>query len=326
MSHFTVLVIGGDPDALLAPYDETLGVEPYWKPLVDRADQHWYYAHLVKEGKLPMDATLEELLAALNEAFPEDTEEEALRVENGVLEQRSTYNPNSKWDWYQIGGRWRGMFLLKEPIPMLGEFTPVVGKPGVGDNEPHHEADQALKVQIDWDGMRAAARQEGEETWQGLEAALRNAGLTLADEPGTFEAFRDKRLPPDIAGRALSDLSEEEQDRQAAAMREIRATWQALPFNAALADAGIYFFLVDPVEEFCLAEDDPREAYLARCELDAGVPFALVTPDGEWHEKGRMGWFGVGEEQPEAVWAKKVREVIDAQPDDMLFTMVDCHI
>lgn len=26
----------------------------------------------------------------------------------------STYNPKSKWDWYQIGGRWAGLLLLKE--------------------------------------------------------------------------------------------------------------------------------------------------------------------------------------------------------------------
>lgn len=22
------------------------------------------------------------------------------------------------------------------------------------------------------------------------------------------------------------------------------------------------------------------------------VPFAIVTPDGEWHERGNMGWWG----------------------------------
>lgn len=25
-------------------------------------------------------------------------------------------NPNSKWDWYQIGGRWRGFFPVKKNI------------------------------------------------------------------------------------------------------------------------------------------------------------------------------------------------------------------
>ena len=28
--------------------------------------------------------------------------------------RHSTYNPNSKWDWYSIGGRWNGMLKLKD--------------------------------------------------------------------------------------------------------------------------------------------------------------------------------------------------------------------
>ena len=28
--------------------------------------------------------------------------------------QMITYNPNSKWDWYSIGGRWSGFLPLKE--------------------------------------------------------------------------------------------------------------------------------------------------------------------------------------------------------------------
>ena len=31
--------------------------------------------------------------------------------DNGEL--YSTYNPNSKWDWYQVGGRWSGMLKTK---------------------------------------------------------------------------------------------------------------------------------------------------------------------------------------------------------------------
>lgn len=34
-----------------------------------------------------------------------------LMMNNGNL--LSTYNPNSKWDWYSIGGRWRNVLLTK---------------------------------------------------------------------------------------------------------------------------------------------------------------------------------------------------------------------
>jgi hypothetical protein len=36
--------------------------------------------------------------------------DEGLEVELG---DKTTYNPNSKWDWYAIGGRWANRFLLR---------------------------------------------------------------------------------------------------------------------------------------------------------------------------------------------------------------------
>lgn len=35
-----------------------------------------------------------------------------LMIKNG--NHLTTYNPNSKWDWYSIGGRWRNLLLTKQ--------------------------------------------------------------------------------------------------------------------------------------------------------------------------------------------------------------------
>jgi len=61
----------------------------------------------------------------------------------------STYNPNSKWDWYVMGGRWRGMLKLKE-----GKVG-VLGEAGVFKNESMIKGgvDQAKFGDIDWDFM-----------------------------------------------------------------------------------------------------------------------------------------------------------------------------
>lgn len=40
----------------------------------------------------------------------EGYEEDDLDEDGNLL---STCNPNSKWDWYEVGGRWHGMLLLK---------------------------------------------------------------------------------------------------------------------------------------------------------------------------------------------------------------------
>jgi hypothetical protein len=55
-------------------------------------------------------------------------------------------------------------------------------------------------------------------------------------------------------------------------------------------------------------------------------PFAILTPDGEWHEKGEMGWFGmVKDEKKVAEWTNTVKEIYGKYPDAILIA-VDVHI
>lgn len=57
--------------------------------------------------------------------------------------------------------------------------------------------------------------------------------------------------------------------------------------------------------------------------------YAVVTPDGVWHAPGRMGWWGISSETEEearvwsATWAKRW---LDDQDQDLIMTIVDCHI
>lgn len=56
--------------------------------------------------------------------------------------------------------------------------------------------------------------------------------------------------------------------------------------------------------------------------------FALVTPDGEWHEQGEMGWFGCSTETPEEAreWDEQYISFIENADPEYYFVMVDCHI
>lgn len=62
-------------------------------------------------------------------------------------------------------------------------------------------------------------------------------------------------------------------------------------------------------------------------ELDPSVEFfALCTPDGEWYERGRMGWFAmVAEEKSEKEWQAIRSEALSAYPEHLIVG-VDCHI
>ena len=69
-----------------------------------------------------------------------------------------------------------------------------------------------------------------------------------------------------------------------------------------------------------------KEAYAAESASDA--PWAFITPDGVWHEKGEMGWFAFSDATKDSrksfldEW--KVA-ITTAKPDDWV-VLVDCHI
>ena len=147
MSHFTVLVIGENPEEQLAPYQENnMGTcpEKYLK-FIDTEDEsrnEWetkttdavkidgkYYftwdERFRVEGtfgtgpdthKVPDDLTIEKVpLKTLYSTF-----EEFMNKWHGYIgrdKKTNKYgywnNPNTKWDWYVLGGRWDGFFKLK---------------------------------------------------------------------------------------------------------------------------------------------------------------------------------------------------------------------
>lgn len=60
--------------------------------------------------------------------------------------------------------------------------------------------------------------------------------------------------------------------------------------------------------------------------IDQISTFAVVK-DGEWYERGEMGWWGcVSNEMDENEWGNKVRELLEGLPDETLISIVDCHI
>ena len=67
------------------------------------------------------------------------------------------------------------------------------------------------------------------------------------------------------------------------------------------------------------------EDYLIQYHTDA--PYAYVTPDGEWHAPGTVGYFGLSDETPES-YKKYVKEWISyvKEHPDKYVSFVDCHI
>ena len=105
MSHFTVAVIHDEKksiDEILAPYDENLKVPRHVR--FTRAEAIDYAKRNFKNRCEGMSD--DEAWKFMAENFRKD-----MIDDEGNL--YSTRNPNAKWDWYCVGGRWGGSLRLK---------------------------------------------------------------------------------------------------------------------------------------------------------------------------------------------------------------------
>lgn len=228
MSHFVVGVFtereGADFENLLAPYSENLRVEPYVD--MTKSELILFGKENAKSGDPLM--TDEEAYKSALEYFGSDS------IDPDTGDLTTTYNPSSKWDWYEIGGRWSSMLLGKDGN--LYDYLP---------------ADQ-----IDFEAMRA--------------------------------------------------------DRLASLQ----------PYKEFIDGDHIY------KKEYLLGKYPDEQTYIKK--MTEFSTFAVVTPDGEWHEKGEMGWFGCSSET-----ADEDNEWCDGYYDAFIkpaiengweLTIVDCHI
>lgn len=278
MSHFSVLVIGDGVEKKLAPYNENIEVEPYERECkcglykaehqaceqardelgFDNFDDFWAKARK-RDGGKELERKYHERAEVLLEANPDKEKPNPEYEECGGTGTRTTdYNPKSKWDWHEIGGRWRGMLLLK---PGCKGY---LGRPGIFDNEPERPegVDQARFGDIDWE------RIQNDDT------------------------------------RKL----------------ELEREWDEL-INPPKDKPSFY------KPEYYLERFGTKENFVKRLMLFA--TYAVVTPDGEWHEAGKMGWWGMSSDTAEdkEAWDLGYRDKFlkDLSPDTLI-TVVDCHI
>ena len=213
MSHFIGLCFGVCWESNLDYYDESRDVEPYVKytkqEAIEREKQiqERNYEYAIKA--IEEDSITPERLTQLNQiiakgmcisdaeawegakqwGYPIDEDENLL----------SSYNPDSKWDWYSVGGRWDGFLVLKE----RDEEGDII------------ETNEALVGEVDWEYML------------------------------------EHKFPP----------------------------------------------------------------------------FCYVDEDGEWVEKGEMGWWGVTfDEKPEDTWLNQFKDYLSEVDSDCLVTVIDFHI
>src|SRR5687768_5462716 len=104
MSHFTVLVIGPNWEEQLIPYKESgFGSDdpPELTKYLEFVDTSQDYREEYEHDPRGC-STLAEYMKKLYNCQP-----------NKDGKYGYWQNPNKKWDWYDLGGRWAGYFKLK---------------------------------------------------------------------------------------------------------------------------------------------------------------------------------------------------------------------
>jgi hypothetical protein len=168
MSHFTVMVIGDCVDDILEPYDENKKVKPHIDQTKDEIHKDFMkcqgriYAENKPKDDLDDFEKLTLSIDNVNSKWLDKWNGRKLDKNGNTL---STYNQDSKWDWYQVGGRWSGSLILKpDRIGDLGERSWTNRDVEV----PSGRVDVAIKGDIDWDAMNGEARKDAEKSWDDL--------------------------------------------------------------------------------------------------------------------------------------------------------------
>lgn len=207
-------------------------------------------------------------------------------------------NENYKWDWWQVGGRWSGFLKAKPGATLTG-----TGRPGVMGShfaKGEDRVDQAMKKDIDWDGMRNEAGDRAAARWDKAAAATLPEGAT---EPLTWESWESVRA------------------RHEGKADEARRVYHSQPAIEAINKAFGDEFFLQP-DEFLT----DRATYIQHARDRATVLYAVVM-DGKWYAKGEMGWFGMStDDVTQDEWNRKVNEMIDGLPETVMITVCDCHI
>lgn len=262
MSHFSVAVFTDENttvEDLLEPYWENLIVDKYIcmtkEELIDSGRSHIRrYMRVFKEYMKDKKAFRRKYKKDLKylrfvKKIPSmkkwnkekiykfiisDCRKEDISEDGGLY---SDLNPNARWDWFSIGGRWENMLILKSDNPRK-----IV------------RGDSGLIKEIDWERMRRIK-------W-------------LKAEP--YQEFM-KNLYWD------------------------KEFYQKLYPN--------------------------EETYIN--EVTKFSTYAVVTPDGEWHDSGKMGWWGISEatdEERVEFENNYEEEFLKNLNPEWRLTIVDCHI
>ena len=309
MSHFTVMIIGDSPEEQLAPFNEHIEMDEYEKEPVSEIDKQRFIKCYTKaqegrsygvqsESKAEANAKLS--FDDLYDEFKHDWNTGSWKKnKDGIFVEVSTYNPKSKWDWYQLGGRWSRMLKLKKDAKGIN------GSPSFSTKEQIPKegyADSALLKDIDFEGMIKEAEKEARKRY--------NKVLNLCEgEIPTVEVLWDELFDEEGKHKDLDNKRDFYFDQPSIKYFNEKCAGKKVRYN---------------LEEFQIS----KKEYItdaAKTALSISV-FSLLK-NGTWYEKGKIGWFAsVSDAKKTSDWSDEIIQHLKEVDGNTLISIYDCHI
>ena len=342
MSHFTVLIVGENAEEQLKPFQENnMGDCPieyltfndnqeenekdyaektrtFWQAPDGERYSTWDDRFKVKnESGIGTKNVKPDDYVQIEVPFKEIYPTFEAYMENYCEQKRDSKtnrygyweNPNAKWDWYQIGGRWAGMFTLKEGATGKRGDPSWMQRMG-GKPYPEGKVDIARKGDIDFEAMRQEKMEKAALEYDRL--------ITLLGIEVPTLKYKWKEI---LDAEEFSHLDIKQKRDMYHSQPELKAL-NSFSTDSKLSKEDQSFIAWLEFEDYCCT----REEFIKRAGDASIATFALIK-DGVWYEKGSMGWWGmVSDEKNPTEWQTEFGKLLDSIPEETLLTVVDCHI
>lgn len=274
-------------------------------------------------------------------------------------------NPNRKWDWYQLGGRWRGYFKLKTAISLIGDIPNDLGFSGHEINEffKHYKFNEEKYKKIISKFDSTTVKKLNDLMLELEKTVIKKGKL---GKPGAFDNKplyeSDQAQKKDIdfeymrneaGNRAKDDY--EMIERLFGGIPKLEFVWKDLidnkeeRFKEMDINTKRKFYhgqlaivrkdeLRKNMDNMDLTEEEKNaiiwlELDDYQCTKEEYIERAknnaissfALVKDGKWYEKGEMGWWACVSDE-KSNWNEEFAKLLDSVPDDTLLSVYDCHI
>ena len=164
-------------------------------------------------------------------------------------------------------------------------------------------ADAALKADIDFARMRSEAEAKAAQKFDAVRSII-EPHLPLT----SWSTIREKYWP------------EHGEAELPGGIEAAREAYHAQPAVKALREVEKFRF--EDAEDYT----GDRNEFIRRAGTASFMTFAVIK-DGQWYERGEMGWWGVVlNEKHGNEWVDEFVKLIEGLPEDTLLSVYDCHI